>query len=202
MTVRTLSDDEIFRVRREVLDNVMAYGATPYVSILSVYQIVKDYVLSSSVDPTTSTTAVTDAGPTVLTLASVTGLNAGDRVVVDSDDQRETLTIRAITGSTISVVCRKTHSGTYPVEVESGLTLVRGLLSDLITLEGLERDAPAQAGLKRVDEVEWDNGGSTIRTLSNRRMQLRMELANACGIGWVIRDILARNSGGNAQEVY
>lgn len=199
----TLLDSEIAVVKREILDNVLDYGATPYVGVLSIYQIVQDHVVSSTVAPTTSTTAVTAAGPTVLTLASVTGLAAGMRVVVDSDDLRETVTIRAVIGSTISVICNNLHSGTYPVEVESPLTLVRGILADINALDTFQRAAPAQAGLKRVDDVEWATGKeSPLKALMARRNQLRMELANAAGIGWVLRSIMARNGGGGNLEAY
>ena len=199
----TLLDSEMAAIRREVLDNVLDYGASPYVGVLSIYQIVQDHVVSSTVAPTTSTTAVTAAGPTVLTLASVTGLAAGMRVVVDSDDLRETVTIRAVIGSTISVICNNLHSGTYPVEVESPLTLVRGILADINALDTFQRGAPSQAGLKRVDDVEWATGKeSPLKALMARRNQLRMELANACGIGWVLRSIMARNGGGGNLEAY
>ena len=204
MTTTTLTDDELARVKRECLDNVLDYGAVPYINVLSVYQIIRDHVVSSSVAPTTSSTAVTSAGAAVLTLASVTDYASGQRVVLDVDDVRETVTIRAVSGSTISVVCRYLHSGIYPVEVESPLTIVRGLLSDLVTMEQAQRRAVQSLGLKRVDEVEWfgANGERTIGAeLNERRMKLRMELAEACGIGWVIRERMARRAGGSV-EVY
>ena len=164
--------------------------------------MIQDHVISSTVAPTTSATAVTVAGPTVLTLVSVTGLVAGMRVVIDTDDLRETVTIRAIVGSTVSVICNNLHSGTYPVEVESPLTLVRGILSDLNNLDTYQRAAPGTAGLRKADEVEWATGReSPLHTLMARRTQLRVELANACGIGWVLRDIRARNSG-SSYEAY
>jgi hypothetical protein len=196
----TLTDDELARIKREVMSNVLDLGASPYIDQLSVFQLIRDHVVSSTVAPTTSSTAVTSTGPTVLTLDSVTGLVSGSRVVLDCDDQRETVTVRAVMGSTISVVCRKLHGGTYPVEVESPLTTVRGLLSDLISMELLERDAPASAGLKKADEVEWFGGGgddSPMKALARRRAALRMELANVLGIGWVLREALARGRGGN-----
>lgn len=200
----TLTDDELARIKREVLDNVMDYGATPYISVLSVYSIIRDHVISSTVAPTMSSTAVTSAGAAVLTLASITDYASGQRVVLDVDDARETVTIRNVIGSTVDVVCRYLHSGVYPVEVESPLTIVRGLLSDLISMEQYQRKAPASAGLKRVDEVEWfgAQGEKTIGAeLAARRQALRMELAEACGIGWVIRQGIARRSGGSV-EVY
>lgn len=198
----TLLDSEMAAIRREVLDNVLDYGATPYIGVLSVYNVIQNHVISSTISPTTSATAVTVAGPTVLTLVSVSGLVAGMRVVIDTDDLRETVTIRAIVGSTVSVICNNLHSGTYPVEVESPLTLVRGILSDLNNIDTYQRAAPGTAGLRKADEVEWATGSeSPLRTLAARRSALRMELASAAGIGWVLRDIRARNSG-TSYEAY
>lgn len=100
----TLSDGELSRLKSEVFDNVLALGAEPYISIRAVYGVVQTYVQSSSTAPTTSTTSVTAAGPTLLTLASVTGISSMTRVVLDCDDAREVVTVRAVIGSTISVV--------------------------------------------------------------------------------------------------
>lgn len=189
----TLTDDELARIKSTLLDNVLDIGATPYIGVHAVYSVIRDHVVSSTVDPTTSTTTVSTTGPTLLTLASVTGLVTGSRVVLDSDDQRETVSVRAVIGSTISVVCRKTHSGTYPVEVESPLTVVRGILSDLITLELLERDAPSSAGLKSADEVEWFGGAdSPMEALAARKNALRSQLASACGLSGVLREFQSR----------
>lgn len=200
-----LGDDELARIKVECLDNVLDVGAVPYIGIRAVYDIIQAHVVSSSVAPTTSATAVTAAGPAVLTLASVTGLASGSRVVLDVDSVREVVTVRAVVGSTISVVCRRLHSGTYPVEVESPLTIVRGLLADLAALDDQEQDATVSAGLKRVDEVEWETGaGASIADrLLARRTELRERLARACGISHVLTAgrALARGAGGSF-EVY
>jgi hypothetical protein len=166
--------------------------------------VIRDHVASSSVAATTSATAVTAAGPTTLTLASVTGLASGSRVVLDVDSVREVVTVRAVVGSTISVVCRRLHSGTYPVEVESPLTIVRGLLADLASLDDQEQDATSSAGLKRVDEVEWDttSGASISDRLVARRAELRDRLARACGISYILNAGRALARGSSNIEPY
>jgi hypothetical protein len=151
MTVRTLTEIELDRVKFEAMDNVLGFGAVPYASIRNVYGIIQDNVQSSSVDPTTSSTAVTAAGATTLTLVSAAGITQGTRVVLDVDDAREVVTVRNVSGLTISVVCAKPHAGTYPVEIESALTIVRGLLADLETLSQRERTLYSSAGVKSVD---------------------------------------------------
>ena len=201
----TLSEDEIGRIKAEVLDNVLDIGAVPYVSIRAIYDTIQQHVVSSTIAPTTSATAVTATGAAVLTLASVTGLASSSRVALDVDGTREVVTVRAVAGSTISVVCRRLHSGTYPVEVESPLTIVRGLLSDLASLDDQEQDATASAGLRAVDEVQWF-GGSGEQTIAQallaRRAELRDRLARACGISYVLNAGRQVTRGSTSFEVY
>jgi hypothetical protein len=124
--------------------------------------------------------------------------------VLDVDSSREVVTVRAVVGSTISVICRRLHSGTYPVEVESPLTIVRGLLADLAALDDQEQDATASAGLKRVDEVEWETGaGASISDrLTARRDALRERLARACGISHILNAGRSFARGSSSFEVY
>jgi len=201
----TLTDDELARIKLEVVDTVLGYGAIPYFGVRSIYDVIRDNVSSSSVSPTTSSTSITSTGPTTITLASATGYSAGQRIVIDSDDAREVVTIRSLSGAVASIVATKTHSGIYPVEVESALTIVRGMLSDLIKLEQDQRaQVNAALGLKRVDEVEWntENGGIAA-AFQRQRLALRTELAEVCGILWILRDALARRgSGGSSFEAY
>lgn len=202
----TLNADEMNRVRAEIGDTIVGYGALPYFDIRAVYDVVRDNVSSSSVAATSSSTTVSAAGPTTITLASATGFEALQRIVLDVDDARETVTLRSLSGSVASVVCTKTHSGTYPVQVESALTLVRGILSDLVTLEQTIRAQFGSAGIKRVDEVEFfggAEGSSPLVQLAAARSTKRMELATACGLGHVYTAALAKRAGGGgAFEVY
>lgn len=194
----TLSSDEMARIKLELGDTVLAVGAQPWIGIRSVWDVIQTYVESSSVAPTSSSTTVSAAGPTTITVASATGLTAGMRVQLDCDGQRETCTIRNVAGSVLSVVARKIHSGTYPVEVESALTLVRGVLSDLISLEQVTSLASFDSlGLRRVDEVEWSERGQSYWIEYGRGI-LRRRLATACGVGW----LYTASRGSSALEVY
>lgn len=185
------------RIKAECFDNVLSVGAEPYLSVRALYDVIQANVESSSTAATTSSTTVSAAGPTTLTLASVSGLAAGYKVQIDSDAQRETVSVRAVSGLTISVLCRKTHSGTYPVELESALTLVRGVLSDLSALEQVTTlDAFNSLGLKRVDEVEWSDGGASLY-VERARKRLRMRLASLCGLSGILR-----SASPSAFEVY
>lgn len=185
MAVRYLSDGELQRVRYELGHNVLELGALPYVGHQAIFDVIQANCASDAQDPTTSTTAVTAAGPASLTLASVTGIAQGARVVLDVDDAREVVTVRAVSGSAISVVCRKTHGGTYPVELESALTLVRGKLADLVANEDVIRDEGGD--VKRVDEVEFFGDGgfddSALGRAYEKQRRLRRELASLVGLG-------------------
>ena len=202
----TLSADEMARIKAEIFDNVLSIGAVPWIDVRAIYDVIQANVSSSSVAPTTSATAVSAAGPTTLTLASVTGLSSGSRVVLDVDTSREVVTVRAVSGSTVSVVCAKTHSGTYPVEVESALTIVRGILADLEAIDQQERITIPQAGVKRVDEIEFFGRaeGSVRDMLTTHRNSLRARLASATGLTGILRELMARASTGGVMgfEVY
>ena len=193
----TLTTDEMARIKAECFDNVLGVGAEPWIATRSIYDVILANVTSSTTAATSSTTTVSTAGPTTLTVASATGLVAGYKVQIDVDGQRETCTLRNVSGLTISVICRRTHSGTYPVEIESPLTLVRGVLSDLAAIGQVNSiDAWNALGLKRVDEVEWNDRGQFALVESARRTR-RARLASLCGLSGILR----ANRGGRF-EVY
>lgn len=203
----TLTDAELMRIRAELFDNVLDIGAVPMINIHAIYTtVIAPNLSAASVAPTTSSTAVTATGPNVLTLASVSGLASGSRVVIDVDDSREVCTVRAVTGSTISVICKQLHSGLYPVEVESGLTIVRGILTDLETIDQKQRLGINSAGVKKVDEIEFfsaSEGGSVLVQAEAFRNVLRGRLATACGVTGLLHDLSARvSSSSPALEVY
>lgn len=202
-----LTDAELMRIRAELFDNVLNIGAVPMIDIHVVYTTVIQPNLSSSSVSTTSSTTVTTVGPNTLTLASVSGLTAGvSRIVIDVDESREVCTVRDIAGSTVSVICQRTHSGTYPVAEESGLTIVRGIIADLEALDQTQRNNINSAGVKRVDEIEFFSaaeGGSLLVQAENFRNVLRQRLANALGVTALLRDLMARAGAGNGTvEVY
>lgn len=198
MTAPTLTLIEMQRIKYELGDTVLNVGAQPWIGIRSVWNVIKDNVLGSDTAPTYSSTAITSAGAVTITVASATDLVAGTRVQIDVDGQRETCTVRNVAGSVLSLIARKTHSGTYPVEIESSLTIVRGIISDLTALEQVNTLASFDAlGLRRVDEVEWAEKGAAYYVEFGKGL-LRRKLASACGVSWIYN--AARGSG--ALEVY
>ena len=67
-----------------------------------------------------------------------------------------------------------------------------------------QQDATSSAGLKRVDEVEWDttSGASISDRLVARRAELRNRLARACGISYILNAGRALARGSSGVEVY
>lgn len=203
----TLTTAELMRIRAELFDNVLDLGAVPMIDIHAIYtSVIQPNLSSSSTAATSSTTTVSAAGPSVLTLADVTGISAGTRLVIDVDGSREVCTVRAVTGSTVSVICQQTHSGTYPVEIESGLTIVRGVLADLEAVDQRQRVSVSSAGVKKVDEIEFfsqSEGGSVLVQAEAFRNVLRGRLAAALGVTGLLRQLAARVTGASPSlEVY
>lgn len=195
----TLTADEMGRIKYELNDAVLSYNALPWIGIRVVWDVIQTSVESSSTPATSSSTAITAAGPVTITVASATGLNVGTRVQLDCDGQRETCSVRNVAGNVLSLVARKLHSGTYPVEIESPLTIVRGCVADLSALEQVNSLASFESlGLRRVDEIEWDEKGSGY-WVDWARNNLRRALARALGVEYIFD--AARARGANL-EVY
>ena len=119
----SLSSQDVLTVRRELGHNLLTIGALPFIRYVSLFdQIVGPYMDTGAT--TTSSTTVTAAStptPVTLTLASATGFTAEARVVVDVDSLQEEATIRAVSGSTITLILSLAHTGTYPVTMVGGV---------------------------------------------------------------------------------
>jgi len=160
-----LTDPEIRRIKYELGANVLSFDSAPYIGTAQVFEnVIQQNVLSGA--ETTSATAVTAATtptPATLVLASATGFATGDKVIIDVDSRRESATIGNLAGTSMTVLLGNAHSGTYPVVVESGETIVRDILHALVAIGeklGLDADgiAISAAGIKRVDEIWFKDG--------------------------------------------
>lgn len=199
-----LLDSEIARCKYELGYNVLTIGAEPYIGVARVFELVIQPNLLAGAK-TTSATVVTAvaagalASPVTLTLADATGFSAGDRVIVDVDSRQEAATVQAVAGATITVLLSKAHTGTYPVTVERGESIVREILGRLRDIaEKLGTSVVQQVGIKQVDEIEFFGGNMFSVRREMQRMQdyWRNELASALGV-----QNLRANVGG-AIEVY
>ncbi|HEY3495276.1 MAG TPA: hypothetical protein VGK73_11345 [Polyangiaceae bacterium] len=180
-----LLDSEVARIKAELGYNLLTTGAVPYIGVTQVFeQVIQENVLAGAT--TTSSTSVTAASsptPVTLTLASVTGFTAGDRAVVDVDTRQELATVQAVGVSSITLLLSKAHTGTYPVTVEGGESLVRECLRRIIDVKTSLGSSQGEGALKKVDEIEfYQTGSSLFGTLGNQLMFWRNELAAALGV--------------------
>jgi len=185
-----LLDSEIARCKYELGYNLLTIGAEPYIGVARVFELVIQPNLLAGAK-TTSATAVTAvaagalASPVTLTLNDATGFAAGDLVVVDVDSRQESATVQTVVGSTITLLLSKAHTGTYPLTVERGESIVREILGRLRDIaDKLGTTVVQQTGIKKVDEIEFFGGNmySVRREMQRVQDYWRNELSSALGV--------------------
>ena len=202
-------DSELERIKGELGYNVLTIGALPYVGFSQMFTNVVQAYMSTGASTTSSTavTAATSPTPATLTLASGTGFASGVRVVIDVDDRQEIVTAQNVSGASLTVLLTLAHSGTYPVTVEGGETLIREQLARLRAINAQITAAASTAGIKRVDVIEFYGGGTggqgggtaQIDVLYKQRDRARDELASLCGLRNLWRE---RNAGVQRVAMY
>jgi hypothetical protein len=197
-----LLDSEIQRIRHELGYSVLTVSAEPYIGFVSLFtQIIQPYTQSGA--STTSSTAVTAAyefAPVTLTLANPAGFNVGDRVVVDIDDRQEIVTAQNLVGSNLTVLLMKAHTGTYPISVEGGESIIREILGHIRRTKAKMAESYGTGSLKSVDEISFHAAGSgqtQFGILGDELSYWRDELASALGIRR-----RSRQSAGSTCSVY
>lgn len=183
-----LTTSEVQRLKYELGYPLLQAGAEPYIGTSAAFEAVIQPYLQAGASTTSATavTAATTSTPVTLTLASGTGFAAGNRIVVDVDDRQETPTVQSVGASTIVVLLTKAHTGTYPVTVEGGESMIREQLGRLRKLHASVASAGTKAGIKRVDEIEFYpdgmSGSGVFGSLLLQRDDMRDELASMLGI--------------------
>lgn len=188
---------ELARLKYELGFNLVGAGAEVYIGHAVLFEQVIQPYLDGGASTTSSTTVVAADEPSVTTLvlASAVGVSAGDAVIIDVDSRQERATVRSLTGLSIGVLLTKAHTGTYPVTVEGGESLIRAILQKLQALSGLGVDGGVGgamgegigvAGIKRIDDIEFFGTGgwssSQMASYIRQRDYWRDELASALGI--------------------
>jgi len=178
-----LLDSEIARIKAELGYNVLSNGAVPWIDIVAIFEQVIQPNLSGGAK-TTSSTSITSTGPNTIVIASATGFHSGDRVVIDVDERQEVVTVQNLSGSNLTAILNKEHSGTYPVTVEGPETIVREILADIAATKKKLAEQFGTGALKKVDEVEfYEAGGKTaFGILGENLAYYREMLASALGI--------------------
>lgn len=189
-----LTDSEVARIKAELGYNLLGIGAVPYVGVTQLFEQVIQPYLTGGVATTSATTvaAATTATPATLTLASATGFTAGARVVVDVDDREEIVTVQSVSGATLTALFKLPHTGTYPVILEGGESIVRGILRQIRTVQAQIGKATSTAGIQQVDVIHFF--GSTNATTQASQLQgllnfWRDQLASELGVAnmWRVR---------------
>lgn len=157
----------------------------PYITeATSIFEQAVAPFLSAGATTTSATAVVGDGTPKSLTLALATGFSSGARVVVDVDGRQETVTVQALSGTTLTALFAKTHSGSYPVTVEGGETMVREKLGEIWTARVTRGQAQGAGALKEITgDVGWyDSKLSAFASSDAEIATLRDELAMLLGV--------------------
>ncbi len=197
-----LLDSEVERCKAE-LGYPLIGIANPFVGVTALFeQIVQPYLSAGA--QTTSATAVTpDSPPTpkTIVLALATGFTAGDRIVVDVDSRQEAVTLQSISGTSLTALFTKIHSGTYPVTVEGGESLVRQTLQSIFAVRDQRAKSKGRGALKAyTGDIEYYDTGKSAFESSNAEIDaLRDELASILGVRnlWNVK-----RSAGSRMSVY
>jgi len=212
-----LLESEIELIKYELGWNTLSVGSEPYVGIAAIFnQVVQPYLLSGLITSSaTVVTATTSPTQVALTLAAVSGTNTqgtavsvhvGDRLVIDVDSAQESAIVESISGNNVTLRLSLAHTGTYPVTVEGGESIVRSILRNCRAVAAKIEAAVGRAGIKKVDEIEFfpstAGGGSTVfGELSALRTYWRGELYRVLfGVG--DRSLIGGGRGGGAISVY
>ncbi len=109
--------------------------------------------------------------------------------------------MRAVSGNTISVYLTKAHTGSYPVVVEAGESIVRDLLGKIRAVKDEMASTLGEGSLKQVDEIQFYavKSKSLFGILGDQLMYWRDELAAALGIPSMWR---LRAAGAQSLSVY
>jgi hypothetical protein len=197
-----LLDGEVQRLRYELGYGTLGVGAVPYIGVTALFEQVVQPYLTAGASTTSSTVVAVAATPTpvTLTLASGTGFAVGCRVVIDVDGRQEVVTAQNVSGTSLTVLLAKAHTGTYPVTVEGGESIIRELLGKIRNVSDRIESAATKAGIKRVDEIELypEADGGVFASLVGQRSYWRDELAGALGI----RNMWNRRRGGASTSLY
>jgi hypothetical protein len=176
-----LLDSEIARIKAELGYSLLSIS-TPYANVTAIFElIIQPYLTGGAV--TSSATTVTAGALSTITLASGTGFTTGNRIAVDVDGAQEIVTARLVSGTALTATFLKAHTGTYPVTVEGGESIVRELLGFIRATKGEMSTQLGTGSIKKVDEIEFYQTGGTVFGLLGQQLHYwREELAAVLGV--------------------
>jgi hypothetical protein len=170
----TLSTAEIESTRFHLGWGNVAVGALPYTQdgYWSIFDSIVSPYLGTGTE-TSATTAITAGSTTVVTPVAMTGIDVYGKLVVDTDDQLEIVTVKAADVTTFTAYFTKAHTDDgYPIATMSGKARLRMLLREADqawhAISGVS--VAGTSGLKSVDknDVVWQTTGSSNIALAGR----------------------------------
>lgn len=181
-----LTDSEIARCKHELRYTLMTANAEPWIGVTQAFELVIQPYLGAGASTTSSTTVTAASTPTPvsLTLVSGTGFSVFSRAVVDVDDRQEIATIQNVVSNVITLLLSKAHSGTYPVLIEGGESIVREILRNIASVKQRLATSFGAGALKQVDEIHFygSNSATLFGNLGGELKYWRCELSSALGI--------------------
>ena len=183
MAFSTVERDALLdRIRYELGYSAVTQTGEPYVSWTLLPDVAFDNLGSGAETTTATAVATADVGTAVtLVLTSGTGFVSNVRIHVDVGAQREVVVAQSVVTTALTARFTKVHAGTYPVEVESGESMLRTLIFKLDDIRDQIQDSFATAGIKVADEVEFFEGAggdAVLASLWGQRQRWRAELAS------------------------
>lgn len=152
-------------------------------------------------EETTATTAIAAGAVVTVTPVAMTGISVYSRLMVDVGDAAEIVVVKAVTGSTFSAAFVNAHTSTgYPVAVFSAVARLRMLLhsADRAWAGVQGTDVGADAGIKKVDETEFYQGGKGGVVLEGLTRQYETIVAS---ISSLVRVPVANGGGGRCTQL-
>lgn len=186
-----LLDSEIVRIKYELGYNTLTDSAAPYVGYTAIFDTVVQTWLDAGATTTSTTSVVASSAgsTTALTLDSATGFAAQARVSVDVGARQEDTFVQTVSGSTITVVLAKAHSGTYPVTVDGGESIIRECLRRIEEVKaprGKMVSNIVDGQVAAVDEIKFFKSSNSVeqsaKELDRQLAIWRDELASALGV--------------------
>lgn len=179
----SLTTAEIESVRHHLGWGNISVAAYPYTPD-GFYEVFNQIVSPNlSVDTeTTSTTSVTAAGNATLTLGVVTNITANTRLLVDVGDAAEIVTVRSVSGLTVTAAFTKVHAQPYPVAVMCGVARLRMLIYSADTAWSKLQSASVTgtSGIKQLGqgEIEWFSPSAVYQSVLTHYLGICMQLSS------------------------